>query len=474
MQSEEIDKKIREAAEHHYPAYNEEAWGKMEKLLDKHMPQEKDEKRRRVIFFLLLFLLLGGGTWFFIASPWKSGSTQSAQEQRLQETQTGNVGVTPNEKDSDGGRDRGVNTITPGADVPLSSENPTVLTEETNSRPSDDPDVITPGEKKSGTEIISEPSQKPGRNTGKLDLQKNFRKENPQVEKFPLRNKETDLNIPISNINEANNNRVVVEKPSKDPVITTDSLVQSKTGDKPLDDPKAIPAPELPKVESTSSDTTSLNNPPVSKKKDAGKKKKNQFFFTVSGGLDVSAAGTGKLGKLKPFVGAGIGYTLKERLTIRTGFFSGEKVYSATPDQYEPPPSFWTYYPYLQNIEAYCRVYEIPLTVSYNFGLSPKHNWFVSGGVSSYLMKKETYDFYYKTSPTGPTMNREWTTRNENNHFFSVMTLSGGYQRQLGKSIFLVAEPYLKIPMTGVGFGKVKLNSTGIMISVGIKPFGKK
>ena len=45
MQFEEFDDKIRDAAEHHHPAYNEGAWGKMNKLLDKHLPQEK--KRRR-------------------------------------------------------------------------------------------------------------------------------------------------------------------------------------------------------------------------------------------------------------------------------------------------------------------------------------------------------------------------------------------------------------------------------------------
>ena len=41
MQFEEFDKKIKEAAEHHHPAYDEQAWGKMNKLLDKHMPQKE-------------------------------------------------------------------------------------------------------------------------------------------------------------------------------------------------------------------------------------------------------------------------------------------------------------------------------------------------------------------------------------------------------------------------------------------------
>jgi hypothetical protein len=64
MQSEEYDKKIREAAERHHPAYDETAWAGMEKLLDKHMPQEK-ERKRRLLLLIFLFLLVGGGFYVY-------------------------------------------------------------------------------------------------------------------------------------------------------------------------------------------------------------------------------------------------------------------------------------------------------------------------------------------------------------------------------------------------------------------------
>ena len=34
-----------------------------------------------------------------------------------------------------------------------------------------------------------------------------------------------------------------------------------------------------------------------------------------------------------------------------------------------------------------------------------------------------------------------------------------------------MAEPYIKLPLSGVGYGKVKLNSGGLLITVGFKPF---
>ena len=86
-------------------------------------------------------------------------------------------------------------------------------------------------------------------------------------------------------------------------------------------------------------------------------------------------------------------------------------------------------------------------------------------------MKKETYQYFYKYNPAGPTVNRSYTIKNQNNHPFSIMTLSAGYQRSLTKHISFIAEPYFKVPLTGVGAGKVKLNSTGVSFTIAVSPF---
>ena len=86
-------------------------------------------------------------------------------------------------------------------------------------------------------------------------------------------------------------------------------------------------------------------------------------------------------------------------------------------------------------------------------------------------MKRETYDYQYKNL-NGQVYTHRWTLRDENKHYFSVLTLSGGYQRKINNTFSFLAEPYVKIPMTGVGYGKVKLNSAGVLLSVDIKLFG--
>lgn len=64
MPDEEIDKLVRDAASQHHPPYDDTAWGKMEVLLDKDLPQKKD--RRKPIIFLLSFLVLGGAAYWGI------------------------------------------------------------------------------------------------------------------------------------------------------------------------------------------------------------------------------------------------------------------------------------------------------------------------------------------------------------------------------------------------------------------------
>jgi len=54
-----------------------------------------------------------------------------------------------------------------------------------------------------------------------------------------------------------------------------------------------------------------------------------------------------------------------------------------------------------------------------------------------------------------------------------VLNLSGGYTRQLNSTFSVSAEPYVEIPLTGIGKGKVHLNSGGILFTIGIKPFKK-
>jgi hypothetical protein len=82
MPFEENDMRIQEAANQHHPAYDEKAWDKMEKLLDKHLPVEKKDKRR-IVFWLFLLMLAGGGAAYMLFKT--GGNKNETANNTLQE-----------------------------------------------------------------------------------------------------------------------------------------------------------------------------------------------------------------------------------------------------------------------------------------------------------------------------------------------------------------------------------------------------
>jgi len=459
MQFEEFDKKIKEAADHHHPAYDEKAWAKMKKLLDIHLPQKKDDKRR-IIFFLLFFLLIAGAG-LLIRKPWDKKNKLAQKENLINQI---TVEKSTSKKE---------NQLSPGQNTDLNRI--PVITEisgkdEVHKKASDEI-------KSTGTSVVTTNSvikeNKIDRNNKSIEPK--YQREEKRINADDEMNRRSGNEITainsIADVKEQEAGGTGKNISTLENVITPAKKAESQNKDSNIKKENSELKPGVTKdiTERNADKKNTKNN--QKQKANAKINKANSFFFSLSAGPDISFVSANGAGKMKLLAGIGLGYTFRDRLTIRSGFYSGRKVYSAGSDAYHPPDIFWTYYPYLEKVDADCKVYEIPLSVNYNFKRNKKNNWFASAGISSFIMKKETYNYFYKYTPTGPVTTRDWTINNENQHYFSVITLSGGYEHYLSKSISLIAEPYIKLPLAGVGYGKVKLNSGGVLLTLAVKPF---
>ncbi|HEV7782620.1 MAG TPA: hypothetical protein VGO58_15200 [Chitinophagaceae bacterium] len=469
MPFEDFDKKIKEAADHHHPAYDEQAWTRMEKLLNKHLPQ-KEDNRRRFLFIILLFLGLGGGA-LLITKPWKKDRNDPiATKQPGKQTEVGPPVSTGSRYQKEPGTNNTASPVVENGDNPVGSADRNI------------PVAVTPAK------AVTADNNTIGQY-------------NNVISKTRTGNNRKDKTAPVSFIATINkdkpalaeekndwgsNTDVKKEEPARKnkddmPVKTLDVAVEAAIGEKnkidkaKTDDPvikndvKTAEKEITAKTGIKKDETVAITN--TEKKAKEKKKKPGSFFFSMSAGPDLSFVKNNKAGDVKLLTGIGLGYNYKDRLTIRTGFYSARKVYTAGPDAYDPPAGFSALYPYLEKVDANCKVYEIPVSVSYNFGNRSSKNFFVSAGLSTFLMNEETYNYHYKYTPLGNTYTNEWTIKNKNSHFFSVATVSAGYRKEVGKRVTLIAEPYFKIPLGGVGYGKVKLNSGGVLFTIGIKPF---
>jgi hypothetical protein len=439
MLFDDLDRKIREAAEQHHPAYDERAWQKMEKLLNQHLPQQKDDKRR-VIFLVFLFLLIGGGAFLVISKPWNK---QSGKDQLVSTKQTGVETSTKNKPDNTTNNvpshqvDKADRKTVAGEIV-----NPLPQPQKTNNGPVD-VTFVSKTRNKNATNAS-------GSKEDQLTQITNLVSNNSTANKAPVQENKTE---------EANNN-------TDNPILKSSTVNPANEQKEKINNSNAVQNETKP--------TTDLQSVKADEKKTSVQKKsgstKNYFSFFASAGPDVSKAGSSKTGKTTLAYGLGVGYTLN-RITLRTGIFASKKIYWADANDYQlahpiPPTVKFV------GADANCDVVEVPLKVSYSFIEKGKNTVFGGAGLSSYFMKKEKYVYNYETG-WGTSYTYPYETKNENKHYFSVLNLSAGYARDISKTVSLSAEPYIDVPLVGIGVGKVRLNSAGVLFSVSVKPFRK-
>lgn len=430
MRSEQIDKKVQEAAEKHHPAYDEKAWQKMEKLLNEHLPV-KEDNRRRVFLLLLLFLLIGGGSLLLLSKPWNKNAEFAGGPE-------GNNERLVSEK-----KPQPENTSVPG----------------TQAKPSTSLEQNAPSSKTVTTDLQIQDKQSIPQsvNTRRQDFTRTAPKPTTPAEKNLASKAQTaENNISANNVDQSQPNG-----PIKEASANPNSIAEKKDENVKQDVVTTNVATKDVAPQNTQAQTA---KPPIHKEKSNWL---SGFAFLLSAGPDVSKAGGSNLGKLTLAYGAGISYT-KSRFTLRAGVYAGRKIYKANASDYELSwqPSNLKF----EGADANCYVIEIPVGLYYNFAFGKKSNWFAGAGLSSYLMKSETYNYQFKTS-TGTYYNWKYQYNNENKHYFSVLDLSGGYSLHLNNTISLSAEPYLKVPLTGIGAGKVDLKGGGVLFTLGIKPF---
>ncbi|MES1214059.1 MAG: hypothetical protein ABUT20_00970 [Bacteroidota bacterium] len=475
MQFEDFDKRIIDAAEHHHPAYEEKAWEKMETLLDKHMPVKKDD-RRRIIFFLFLFVSIGSGAFLLFRGGSSSQVKKQVAEQQIKDSKVAPVSI-------------------PSSDT--KNGNPTKIKQAESETAVKE--VVVPVDKNNNSEPVEQAANAPANNNATssvADKADKIKTSNAVVTKEiepAFKSKGKSQPLPANNnngkkIKSANSltnkstgdaaiNSVADGSVQKNTTITSDAVLNpnqvTQEVDQKSETTKVVNFGDTSlqkKSEKQDIKPAEKNSALASKKenKKAGKQKQFPLAFTFSAGPDLSFISLSQIGKTTMRYGAGLSYTVN-RFTLRSGFYVSRKVYSAEGYNYHP------FYANLERVDGDCKVFDIPVTINYNFLQKKNYNLFASAGLSSYLMKKETYDYLSKDPSTGTPYYNTRTWSDKNKHYFSVLNVSAGYERKFTNAISVIAEPYLQIPLTGIGNGKMKLNSAGLLFTLSVKPFsGKK
>lgn len=164
-------------------------------------------------------------------------------------------------------------------------------------------------------------------------------------------------------------------------------------------------------------------------------------------------------------IGALAEYNFNGKFSISTGVIYSNVNYTANGSQYNAPSGNWKYGITPLQTEAACAILSIPLRFKFNFAQLNSSRFYMTAGVSSYIMLNETYAFDYKQQDTSHLL-KSWSGHTGTKHWLSNLTFSLGYEFDLNETIGLRIEPYLNIPVKRVGRANVKLFSTGTLISI--------
>jgi len=215
-----------------------------------------------------------------------------------------------------------------------------------------------------------------------------------------------------------------------------------------------------------------LNAEAAAKKKmDQGDQSTNLLELGVVWSPDISKVGSASAAHVGSIYGLTAGFNFNKRWSVQTGFLYSEKYYTSTGGEYQKIPGY-PYNPQIKiiKVNAECLMWDLPVNVRYNWLYRPAQRAFVSAGLSSYFMKQEDLHYWYEYGSM-PGYKR-WVNNNSSSYWFSVLNLSAGFEQRIIEGLTVQAEPFFKVAVRDIGYGKINLKSYGIFLGLKyIPPF---
>jgi Outer membrane protein beta-barrel domain len=432
--------------------FDQDAWSKMESLLD-----AGDKNKRPVAWWWWLFLLplLGGMGWWIIQSSTADKKAAGAVVAVQKTNETSAL--------KGRGSDEITNSVKPNNETVNQPETQQPGASASPEHISDNKTINQTNEHLSGASASPENKSK-NESTNQTNEHLTGASTSPENKS---NNKTPDNHLPGKNITaNGSNYRNIITASGKVTVADSSSGIQpydinavkTKTVNNVNVYTKIFHPAEIP-----------LNTgvPPDSNKKIPRRKINSKgLYIGVTLGPDLNVAPSLNYGKVGFNAGVLAHYYFNSRWFITTGAIYSKKLYGATSKDYTAWSSGAAPYG-LVKVNANCDVLDIPVNMNYTFLQVNNNTVSATLGLSNYFMLKEQYQYLYKYSPKW-----EKTVENQNQHYLAILNVGALYQHPAGRRLIIGVQPYAKIPLHGVGLGQVKLYSAGVSFQLNL--VGKK
>lgn len=465
LSDKDLDRLSKEAAEQLDVQQNTSGWDQLHRKLNKELPVQGTERRRRFLLLLIFFAFLTGGgmIYSYLNSPSPNSTELQAKKpdtkNKSLEKATHDV-VTERKTLSGSSKKTNKPENNKETESPVTAN---VVQADRSAAPVSD-------FKKESESKKYEPLTSGTDSERATDIKKN-----KTIQEIAGVQKNKSPNTP----DVSSNKKIVTTKLTP---ISNQSLSGKKSGmpvtqKQDYNDEKKeniIVQKEEPAAPQKKADVSDVKpamsdvqvNAPVTSAKKAKTPVRIKYPFTVGLVTGPDLSNVNFRFNDKPGYNAGIrlSWQFAPRFAVSTGAVYTKKNYSAIGNDYHPPKGYWTNYVTIDKVIGSCWMIDVPLEIRYDLHAGNSSKWFVSSGLSTYLMNKEDYEYHYMNN--GQYTVRRWINDEHSSYILSVANLSAGYEQMVGKHISVQAEPYLKVPLSGVGFGKMQMNSYGLNISI--------
>jgi hypothetical protein len=186
-----------------------------------------------------------------------------------------------------------------------------------------------------------------------------------------------------------------------------------------------------------------------------------RYALSVLAAPDINGVGSFQQSKVGTNVGLLFSAGVTKKFTISTGALYSVKPYEAALGDFHLPYQFATN---PENVMANCQMLDIPLNIGYQLYNKHQNKLSVGTGLSSYIMLHEDYRFNYaNASVAGPAY---FDVPHSSGYFFGVVNLNATYEHQINSKVGISVQPYLKLPLTNIGYSQVRLQTTGVAVGL--------
>jgi hypothetical protein len=192
----------------------------------------------------------------------------------------------------------------------------------------------------------------------------------------------------------------------------------------------------------------------------------NRLYYGVIAGPGFSTIEKQGITKAGLNIGVLAGYQLSKLLSIEAGVMLSQKLYSTSGAHFSMKiigpamPSGMN----VMEIDGSTRVIEIPVNLRYAIFQNNKRKIFSVAGFSSYIVDKESNQ--YHTSMNGAAEMMYGTYKSNKGYFASSINFGIGYEQKLGNKNTIRIQPYVQLPLKGMGVGDLHVMSTGLYIGI--------